>query len=337
MSFFASEKDLRKAPKKQTRPTRKTSSTSSTGKSDGDISNTRIGAQSTNVIVNNDSVDIVTQAKVEREKREGNRVQNSKVVKIQSWFRGRQGSIVHLGSLKATFLSKLNDIEKVNTLLAQKNIPHVVPPVDVCLLMLRQWVFINTYSRQGCSHLRKSFCSLVLCPTFSQLDIAKNVMILVHRNYPTYSILVNLLRTLLDSKQPCDLECSKCVHLLLGAGVPYKMKYAAELDLAFHSFRTRVFNKDNQLAFGLIRKVLTYSTRFLHLIKGDTDPYALRQTKKDHRSGMKDHGHFADLLLNTCMFLVFAVSTPQALASTSSSMSSFGSSNKGSSSHSLSN
>jgi hypothetical protein len=190
---FTSERDLRKAvPKKNNTIISKQNKSNSTivTKNSTDIANSDYKLSSS-------SIDIVEQAKKERENRIHIKELNNKIVIIQKFIRGKVSSIKYKKLIRNNFDSKLNDIQKVIKLLPTQ----FIPPPEICFDILLKLLFLlkiknissNKYDIDNDINRLLLFFRILLLPSLSQLEFEKNIM------FPIYTkrrilIIINLFK-----------------------------------------------------------------------------------------------------------------------------------------------
>jgi hypothetical protein len=87
---------------------------------------------------NQKNENVVERAKIERETRAKNREQAALIIKIQSWWRGRSTASKFIATLRKECDSKMSDISKLSTLLLSKSNISFVPPVPICLDIVKK-------------------------------------------------------------------------------------------------------------------------------------------------------------------------------------------------------
>ena len=159
--FLGTDKDFRKGVPTKT-PLSRTSRTNTPGNNASESKTPHSSAV----------IDVVEQAKVDREQRQLVRLQTSNATVIQAWWRGRRIAFRHLQGLRNTFDAKMVDIGKVSALLQSKGIVFI-PTVPIVVELYYMLLFRNKCEGLDCSRV-VSFLSTVLGPSLGQMDASKN-------------------------------------------------------------------------------------------------------------------------------------------------------------------
>ena len=204
--------------------------------------------------------DIIEVAKHEREARALLREKSSRVVFLQAWWRGRIASSRYYGGLIREVSSKLDDIEKIVSVFVQKggSSTFVTPP-EIAMLLVKQFNVISWNVRRYTNDLLSRLCRLVVLPSAADLDATKNIvaaqfkadasMLTLTRFYIVClrSLLPHAYKSMKSNRKaglsprtehPIDKNSiCQALQALVGAHVPFKMKYSVDLRQAFSHMR----------------------------------------------------------------------------------------------------
>ena len=276
---FVNERDLRKGAVASRKPTTKQISNPS------DV----IAVKSND---NLKAADAVEYARLEREKRKFNRELNFHVVKIQAWWRGRWTTYNLVSSLREGVDKKLDDIEKVSTLLMEKNNILFVPPVAICTELICKAVSFGIRMRDDSKRFIR-VCKLVLIPSLSQQDPTKNVITSIYNfdRDPSIHLLMRVFEAIIyasiccysikghqhDESNVTEVLLS-CLYLLIGGGT-VKSQTLNSIGTTYSMVRSAIFRLQ---VFKKIRKILCDRTDHLvqHISEVDYHSTSARAIKR---------------------------------------------------------
>jgi hypothetical protein len=246
------------------------------------------------------TTDLLEIAKVEREQRAIAREQAVIAVRIQKWFRGRHAAGKHHDEIAARIKAKVDDVEKISTLLAQKGAEFVTPPA-LAMPIIVDFLFLGRYTKQKCNPLVTRLCNLVVGPSVTSPDASKNF--LVYQTQQDRSMRAvfrlccqllsmlatrNLARTKLSGKPlkrtaQADISYDKTaiahtLQLLLGASTSYKMKYTPEIESAFAALRERLA-RENYLLESVRSLLMNRAEPLLSIASSETTSTGSYSTK----------------------------------------------------------
>lgn len=198
MSFFATDKDLRKVPSKKVTPRPTTNIRATVSKTHAPVTTllpaatvvplhhlhnqpTDGGANPTersNPQLPMTKDDIITIARQERDLRNHVKKLNEYAVKLQSWYRSKRDSKLYYQRMIDSLNSQLQDISKVKSLLAVQQQPFVAP-VTVAAKHLGKVLLIFKYAKKSPQFQKifNAFCTLVLVPASETDDVSKNIVV----------------------------------------------------------------------------------------------------------------------------------------------------------------
>jgi hypothetical protein len=263
--MFKSDKDLKKPVAKKVVAPRPQRVADQAGKASilatDNATVFRTPSAHTSTVMDAGTNDILEKAKIEREQRALNRERAVYVLRLQKLWRGRSSAKKYYTAIANEVTSKLQDVEKITALLAQKGAEFVTPP-PIAMLLISQFVVLRRYAASHCNTLADKLCSLVVNPSAAELDPNKNLIAHQRHVDPSMRILSSFFCALMGllaravqgpSKHSKKAKSSPSVkaidpagiaitlQLLTGMNAPYKMKYAPELEAAFAMLRQRLW------------------------------------------------------------------------------------------------
>lgn len=253
---------------------------------------------------------VIERAKKERDQRKNDKIRNEKIIKIQSFFRGRQTSFRLYQQHRQLFDTKVNDVVKLATILKLKNVIFVPPPQVI--IDISRSLLVNGYKGVDDSKRIIKLCEYFLIPSLSELDCKKNVSILLANDRKSILPLkiVDLIFTTMYptnvkkagiTTMQVDKILSHSLFLLIGGGEPYRMKFMEDLDQSFCHLRNIIF-KNNY--FKKIRNHIYLSSLPL-LAPVMTDEYTSSSSKLNSMHiKCGDINNSIDVLVTSCMFVI---------------------------------
>ena len=254
---------------------------------------------------------VIERAKKERDQRKNDKIRNEKIIKIQSYFRGRNIAYQLYQEHRKSFDTKVNDVVKLATILKLKNIVFV-PPVQVIIDISRSLI-LNGYKGIEDSKRILKLCEYFLIPSLSELDCKKNVAVLLTND--SKSILpIKLIDLIFTTMSPINIKkagittqqvdqiLSQTLFLLIGGSEPYRMKFTEELDQSFRQLRGIIIKNDY---FKKIKNYIYLSSLPL-LAPVMTDEYTSSSSSKLNSMHIKcgDINNSIDILITSCMFVI---------------------------------
>ena len=185
--------------------------------------------------------DIVEVARHAREERQFAREHSNVATRLQAWWRARHQLRQWRLDNAAELSRKLADIRKLDQLLKT----HICPDAHVALRMIRLLVF----SCEPNENLQ-TFCALVLIPSLTSMDPAKNVAAL-SSPYLAYIMFLHCLRFLgprprysVAPSAEDQRSVASSLSLLAGGGASFRMTFTSALEASFKRIRRELEGRE---------------------------------------------------------------------------------------------